>query len=332
MRVLFTIPVVISFGIHQFEIFTQVNDTLAYEIYVIGIKSLAEIEAVINTRLNEVSFLNRSAPVFLFATESVPLKGKKLIRAYLKFPTQLSGMIILKLTTYCVQIVTAKVAVQKNVMSFEVINTDDSPLLMKKNVVMRYRGARSLGFYHISNNKLKDQFGKQYSFIPIHLFQERMNMLSSQVAERFTPSESTSVSDPYPWLEADDPHQHMTDEEILDKAIDLSKSALTIPEKKELMSIIHTHKAAFSLRDEIGKCPNLRVSIDVVDDSPFFVRPFPIAETDKPIMDHQMNHLVELRILLCNTTSHTSPVMLITRKVTRDKRPIVDFRLLNTHI
>ena len=157
-------------------------------------------------------------------------------------------------------------------------------------------------------------------------------MLSFQVAKRFTPSESTSVSDPYPWLEADDPCRHMMDEEILDKAIDLSKSALTIPEKKELMSIIHTHKAAFSLRDEIGKCPNLRVSIDGIDDSPFFVRPFPIAETDKPIMDHQMNRLVELGILLCNTTSHTSPVMLITRKVTCDKRPIVDFRLLNTRI
>ena len=124
----------------------------------------------------------------------------------------------------------------------------------------------------------------------------------------------------------------MTDEEILDKAIDLSKSALTIPKKKELMSIIHTHKAAFSLRDEIGECPNLCVSIDMVDDNPFFVRPFPIAETDKLIMDRQMNHLVELGIFLHNTTSHTSPVMLITRKVTRDKRPIVDFRLLNTHI
>ena len=205
VRVLFTIPVVISFGIHQFEIFTQVNDTLAYEIYVIGIKSLAEIEAVINTRLNEVSFLNRSAPVFPFTTESVLPKGKKLIRAYLKFPTQLTGMIIIKLMTYCAQIVTAKVAVQKNVMSFEVINTDDSPLLMKKNVVIGYGDAQSLEFYHISNNKLKDQFGKQYSFIPIHLFQECMNMLSSQVAKRFTPSESTSVSNPYHWLEADDP-------------------------------------------------------------------------------------------------------------------------------
>ena len=84
---------------------------------------------------------------------------------------------------YCAQIVTAKVAVQKNVMSFEVIHTDDSPLLMKKNVVIGYGDAQSLGFYHVSNNKLKDQFGKQYSFIPIHLFQECMNMLSSQVAK-----------------------------------------------------------------------------------------------------------------------------------------------------
>ena len=81
VRVLYTIPVVISFGIHQFEIFTQVNDTLAYEIYVTGIKSLVEIEAVINTRISEVSFLSRSAPVFPFATETVPTKGKKLIKS-----------------------------------------------------------------------------------------------------------------------------------------------------------------------------------------------------------------------------------------------------------
>ena len=167
---------VISFGIHQFEIFTQVNDTMAYEIYVIGIKSLVEIEAVIDTRLSAVSFLIRSSPVFPFVTETVPAKGKKLIKAYLKFPTLLTGMIILKLMTYCAQIVMAKVAVQKNAMSFEVINTDDTPLLIKKNVVIGYGDACSLGFYHMSNNKLKDQFGKQYSFLPIHLFQEGMNM------------------------------------------------------------------------------------------------------------------------------------------------------------
>ena len=71
--------------------------------------------------------------------------------------------------------------------------------------------------------------------------------------------------------------------------------------------------------------------IDVIEDSPFFVRPFPIVEKDKPIMDRQMNLLVSLGILSPNNTSHTSPIMLITCKVTQDKHPVVDFHLLNTH-
>ena len=49
-------------------------------------------------------------------------------------------------------------------------------------------------------------------------------------------------------------------------------------------------------------------------------------------MDRQMERLISLGILSRNSTSHTSPVMLITRKLTKDKRPVVDFRLLNTRI
>ena len=45
-----------------------------------------------------------------------------------------------------------------------------------------------------------------------------------------------------------------------------------------------------------------------------------------------MERLVSLEILSKNSPSHTSHVMLITRKLTKDKRPIVDFRLLNTRI
>ena len=58
------------------------------------------------------------------------------------------------------------------------------------------------------------------------------------------------------------------------------------------------------------------------------MRPFPLSEADKPFMDQQMERLVSLGILTKNSTSHTSPVMLITRKLTNDKRPVVDFRLL----
>ena len=38
--------------------------------------------------------------------------------------------------------------------------------------------------------------------------------------------------DPYPWLEKDDPCREMTDEEILDKYIDLSNLDLTLDEKE----------------------------------------------------------------------------------------------------
>ena len=114
--------------------------------------------------------------------------------------------------------------------------------------------------------------------------------------------------------------------------IDLSDSALSRKEKARLMKLLIKYRETFSLRDEIGECPNLEADIKVIDESPFFVRPFPISEGDKPFMDEQMERLVSLGILSKNSTSHTSSVMLIIRKLTTDKRPAVDFRLLNTRI
>ena len=37
-------------------------------------------------------------------------------------------------------------------------------------------------------------------------------------------------------------------------------------------SLIYKYKNAFSLRDEIGTCPNIEVEKDVMDKSPFFIR------------------------------------------------------------
>ena len=80
------------------------------------------------------------------------------------------------------------------------------------------------------------------------------------------------------------------------------------------MDLIVTYKKAFSLRDEIGKCPDIKVNIEVNDPYIFFVRPFPMAEEDKPLMDKGMQKLVSLGILTKNSTTHTSPVMLVARK------------------
>ena len=139
-------------------------------------------------------------------------------------------------------------------------------------------------------------------------------------------------SDPYPSLASDDPCRFQTDNQILYEKIDLSQSYLTSKEKTKLMKLVLKYRDAFSLRDEIGACPSLTADIQVIDESSFLVRPFPLNEPDKEFMDEQMERLVSLGILSKNITSHTSPVMLITRKLTNDERPVVDFRLLNTRI
>ena len=89
----------------------------------------------------------------------------------------------------------------------------------------------------------------------------------------------------------------MTDKEILDKDIELEKSCLAEKEKKEVMEMVYKYREAFSLRDEIGTCPNIEVEIDIIDKSPFFIRPYHVKEEDKALIDKEMKHLCYLGIL-----------------------------------
>ena len=51
----------------------------------------------------------------------------------------------------------------------------------------------------------------------------------------------------------------MTDGEILEKYINLDNSCLTESERVQLRDMIYKYKEAFSLRDEIGTCPNIEI-------------------------------------------------------------------------
>ena len=63
----------------------------------------------------------------------------------------------------------------------------------------------------------------------------------------------------------------MTDREILEKYINLDNTCLTKKEIEEIMDMLYKYKEAFSLRDEIGTCPNIEIGIDVTDKSPFLL-------------------------------------------------------------
>ena len=90
--------------------------------------------------------------------------------------------------------------------------------------------------------------------------------------------------------------------------------------------MLYKYKDAFSLRDEIGTCPNIEVEIDVTDKSPPFIRPYHVKEEDKNMLDKEMKRLCYLGILKEGFSTYLSPVMLISRKVTKDKIVVTDYR------
>ena len=98
------------------------------------------------------------------------------------------------------------------------------------------------------------------------------------------------------------------------------------------MDMLYKYREAFSLRDEIGTCPNIEVEIDVTDKLPFFVRPYHVREEDKAFIDKEMKQLCYMGILQESFSAYSSPVMLINRKLTKDKTVVTDFRQLNVRI
>ena len=112
--------------------------------------------------------------------------------------------------------------------------------------------ARSLGHFHCQNENLTNTLSTNYHIISAHHIQTVINDVKIEVMNTFhkhmaIDESTTGVKDPFPWLDPEDPQRHMSDEEILDSTIDLSYSALSPTRKKELMSIVHKHKKAFSL-------------------------------------------------------------------------------------
>ena len=328
----FVIPVLLKIAGHKFEIYALVSEIQPTIDLVLGMKNMHELEGELSPRNSEFRFLNRAIPLFTLENFSLKPGCKRFVKCIAPFPANITGTAIVKIVQG-LRTITVQCKMLNNLGILDMVNTSKTTMLFSTDSAFGIVDIRSIGFFNIKHATLQYNLSKQlpqyHKLVAKHDEQLRSKYAAKHGKHVKQPRQS---ADPYPWLECQDPRRNMTDEEILRKYIDLSQSILNEEEKEELMEIILKYKAAFSLRDEIGECPNIKIDIDVIGDTPFFVRPFPISEEDKPIMDKQMQRLVSLKILSKNTTSHTSPVMLITRKVTKDKRPVVDFRLLNTRI
>ena len=188
---------------------------------------------------------------------------------------------------------------------------------------------RSLGYYKTKQGILQQNLSKYYRFEEASKLCKYFNKFIDTLKKD---REQTTLVDKYPWLSPDDERRNMTDREILEKYIDLGASCLNKEERLKVMDMLYKYKEAFSLRDEIGTCPNIEVDIEVTDRSPFFIRPYHVREEDKEVIDKEMKRLCYLGILKEGFLAYSSPVMLISRKLTKDKRVVTDFRHLNVRI
>ena len=66
--------------------------------------------------------------------------------------------------------------------------------------------------------------------------------------------------------------------------LNLKDLLLNEKEKEEFLMKVEQFTDVFSLRDEIGTCPFIEVHLKLKDETPFFVRPYPMREKQKKVI------------------------------------------------
>ena len=171
----------------------------------------------------------------------------------------------------------------RNKAVLKVINKTHETVTFGRTEMMGIIDLRSLGFYKIKQEVLQEHLGRHYHFKLADNVCDQYNRFINLMGKEEENSEGK-----FPWLEDTDERKHMNDREILDKYINLDNPCLTKTEKTQVRDLLYKNKDAFSLRDDIGLCPNIKIEINVTDKSPFFIRPFHANEEDKVILNKEI--------------------------------------------
>ena len=223
----------------------------------------------------------------------------------------------------------------------EVHNTSDSTVEFLHGQEMANFDARSKGLVQINNSKhfpidqyLHDRMTSA-TLSPSPLAYEKpihpaeMPRITTRTELPTGDTNKSTPNDKYPWLDPDDPRRNMTDKEILQMKLNLKDSILNEKEKEEFLMKVEQFTDVFSLRDEIGTCPFIEVHLKLKDETPFFVRPYPMREEQKKVIQKEMDRLKHLGIICKGLTGYSSLVVLVKRKNQNLYRVCSDFRILN---
>ena len=283
------------------------------------------MEDVIDSCDSCFSFLNISISLLPKEKTAINPKEQMLVIVEKPFVEEISGMAIVKLLDMQKQVTNMiKLKFIRNRATLKVTNNTYEIMIFDLTEMIGILDLRSLSYCKIKQDVFQQNLSKHYHFESADTMCKQFNRFVNLLKK-----EEENAGENYPWLDKNDERKYIMDREILDTYINLDNSCLTKEEKKEVRDLLYEYKDAFSLRDEIGTCPNIEVEIDIMDKTPFFIRPFHTKEKDKAILDKEMKRLCYLGILKEGFSAYSNPMMLISRKMTQDKRVVTDFRHLN---
>ena len=234
-----------------------------------------------------------------------------------------------------------EIELENNHCCMEVHNTSDSTVEFLHGQEMAYFDTRSKGLVQINNLKhfpidqyLHDRMTPA-TLSPSPLAYEKpihpteMPCITTRTELPIDDTNKSTPDDKYPWLDPDDIRRNMTDKEILRMKLNLKDSILNEKEKEEFLMKVEQFTDVFSLRDEISTCPFIEVHLKLKDETPFFVRPYPMREEQKKVIQKEVDRLKHLGIIHKGLTSYSSPVVLVKRKNQNLYQVCSDFSMLN---
>ena len=194
------------------------------------------------------------------AVEIAP-KMQNMVVIEAPFIEELSGMAVVKILNMKEQTMNMiKLKFLRNKAVLKITNKTDKTVTFRWTEMIGDIDLRSLDFYKIKQEVLQEHLGKHYHFKLADDICNQYNRFVNLIRKE------ENSKGKYPWLKDTDKGKYMTDREILDKYINLDNSCLTKVEKtqvRELLyqvrELLYKYKDAFSLRDKIGLCRNIKI-------------------------------------------------------------------------
>ena len=353
---------------HTLQVLALVVPMTAAIQVVIGYRSLIELEASVDSPNSELVFHTRCAICKADRSLVVSAGETALLGLEVETPFPLNGQAVYRVLIDG-KVMSKLLHFFNNKALIRFKNNDERAFEVREGDAIGVVDLRSVGYYHVNLHTLTQLVGETYEFESLGTLvdflyckhnPEKAKVKKQQIIEPDDPLPTeglesnankekevnpfvnmgsnknlvkpTSSKDPYPWLDLDDPRRGKTDAELIREHIHLEEAVLSPDEKEEFYKVIEQYRDAFSLRDEIGLCPSLKVHLYLKDKAPFFIRPYPIKQGEKQFIDNEIKRLVHLGVLRQGLSSYSSPIMLIPRKNSTLPRMVTDFRHLNTRL